>query len=54
MSKIVIKMKDGSYINIEADSLAFEKGMVFAKNGTKLVAIVKIKEILACHISKRI
>ena len=51
MKKIVIKFKDGSHINITADSIEFEKGMVFARNGTKLVAIARIKEIISCYIS---
>lgn len=51
MKKAVIKLKDGSHINIVADTFEFEKGMLYVKSGADLVAIVKIKEIVSCHIS---
>lgn len=51
MKKAVVKLKDGSHINIAADSFEFEKGMVFVKNGAALVAIAKAKDVISCHIS---
>ncbi len=51
MKKAVIKLKDGSHINIAADTFEFDKGMVFVKSGADLVAIVKIKDVISCHIS---
>ena len=51
MKKAVINLKNGSHINIAADTFEFEKGMVLVKRGAELVAIVKIKDIISCHIS---
>ena len=51
MTKAVIKMKDGNFINIEANHFEIEKGSLLVKNNEKLVAIVKVKELLSCHIS---
>ena len=53
MTKAVIKLKDGNFINIEADCFELDKGSVFVKNSGRLVAIVKVKEIVSCHISEQ-
>ncbi len=51
MKKVVIKMKDGDYVNILADELQFEKSNIIAKNEGKVVAVVKAKEIVSCYLS---
>ena len=53
MSKAVIKMKDGNFINIVANHFELEKGSLLVKNNDKLVAMVKVKEITSCHISEQ-
>lgn len=53
MSKLIIKLKDGSYININADCLDYRKGYIMAWDGDIIVAIVKAKETISCHISKQ-
>lgn len=51
MKKVVIHLKDGNYVNVEADTIEIEKGNVIIKNGEKIVAITKIKELVSCHLS---
>ena len=53
MSKLIIKLKDGSYININADCLDYRKGYIMAWDGDTIVAIVNAKEVISCHISKQ-
>ena len=52
MSRVVIKLKDGSHINVVADALDLRDGMVMAWNGDFLVAIVSATEMISCHISE--
>lgn len=51
MKKVVIHLKDGNYVNVEADTIEIEKGNVIVKNGEDIVAITKIKELVSCHMS---
>lgn len=54
MTKAVIRFKDDSFINIIADTIEFEKGIVYVKNRDKLVAVTKVKEIVSCHLSEKV
>lgn len=51
MKKVVIHLKDGNYVNVEADTIEIEKGNVIIRNGEKIVAITKLKEMVSCHMS---
>jgi hypothetical protein len=51
MKKVVIHLKDGNFVNVEADTIELAKSYIIVKNGEKPVAIAKIKEIVSCHMS---
>ena len=51
MDKIVIKFKNGEFINITADTIEIEKNDIIARHKGKIVAVAKIKEIVSCHLS---
>ena len=55
MNKVVIKFKNGEYINVEADTieLTINKSDIVVKNNGVIVAIAKIKEVVSCHLSER-
>ena len=53
MSRVVIKFKDGTYINVLADTLELKKGMVMAWSDDRLVAVVKTKDVISCHMSEQ-
>lgn len=53
MTKTVIKFKDDSFINIEADNIELEKGKLLVKKREKLVAVIKLNEVISCHISEK-
>ena len=53
MTKTVVKFKDDRFINIEADSIELEKGKLLIKKKEQLVAIIKLSEIISCHISEK-
>lgn len=53
MTRLVIKLKDGTFINVSANSLDFNKGYIMARNGETVVAIVKAQEIISCYISEQ-
>lgn len=45
-------MKDGAFVNIEADTIEFEKSNIIVRNNGKIVAVAKTKEIVSCHLSE--
>ena len=51
MNKVVIAFKNKDYINIIADTMEVDKGNIIVKSDNKVVAVVKIKEIISCHLS---
>ena len=53
MTKAVIKMKDGNFINIKANYIELYKDSILVFENENLVAIVKVKEITSCHISEQ-
>lgn len=53
MKRLVIKLKDGTYVNVNADCLDYRKGFIMAWCGDTLVAIVNAKETTSCHISEQ-
>jgi hypothetical protein len=52
MKRLVIKLRDGTYVNVCADCLDYRKGFIMAWHGDILVAIVNAKETISCHISE--
>lgn len=53
MSRVIIKFKDGEYLNIPGGCIDLREGWVFAWHGEYVVAIVKAEEIISCHISEK-
>lgn len=53
MKRVVIKFKDGTYINTEADYLQRDEEFITAWNGENIAAIVRIELIQTAHLSER-
>lgn len=53
MKRVVIKFKDGTHINIEADYLHQEEGILTAWSGNDLVAIVRLEIVQAAYLSEK-
>lgn len=53
MSKVVIKLKNNEFINIEADTIEIGKSDIIVSHNGKIVVIAKIKEVISCHLSER-
>lgn len=53
MTRVIIKLKDGTFININADCIDIRDGWIMAWNGEFVVAIVKADEVVSCHISEK-
>lgn len=54
MTRVVIKFKDGSYVNVSADCLDIRDGLIMAWNEEPLVAIAQASEVVSCHMSEQI
>ena len=53
MKRVVIKFKDGTHINTEADFLARDEEFITAWNGDSIAAIVRVELVLTAHLSER-
>ncbi len=53
MKKVVIKFKNGEFINIEADTIEIDKSNIIVSNNGKIVVVTKTKEITSCHLSEQ-
>lgn len=53
MSRVIIKLKDNSYINISADSIDIRNGLVYAWNGEYIVAVATLDAIEFCYLSEK-
>ena len=52
MKKVVIRFKDGEYINVIADYIEMNGKDVVVWNDDDIVAITNTKEIISCHMSE--
>ena len=53
MTKFIAQLNDHSYINTPADRMVKEENMIYAYNGSELVAAVDISSVLAAHLSEK-
>lgn len=53
MSRVIIKLKDGTCINIPADGIDYREGWVIAWYGENIVAIAKGDEVTVCYLSEK-
>lgn len=53
MKRVVIKCKDGQYINVAGDFFRLDEDFLLAWNGENLVAIVRVELIESAHISEK-
>lgn len=53
MSRVIVKLHDGTVINIRADYIGRRDTWLEVWNGENLVAIVKEEEIVHCYISEQ-
>ena len=53
MSRVIIKLKDGTCINIPADFLEMRDGWLIAWRDELAVAIAKGDEVSVCYLSEK-
>ena len=53
MTRVIIKFKDGEYLNIPADCIDIRDGWVLAWKGDFIVVIAKSDEVNVCYISEK-
>ena len=51
MKKVVIKFKNGEFINVEADYIELNGKDIVVWDDDNIVAITNTKEIVSCHMS---
>ena len=54
MKRVIIKLKDGAHINIEADYLQRDEEFITAWNGNDIAAIVRTELISMAYLSERV
>ena len=50
---VVVKFKNGEYLNLPADCIDLRDGWFFAWCGDYIVAIVRADEVVSCHLSEK-
>ncbi len=53
MAKVIIKFKNGEFINIPADCIDIRDGWIMAWRGEFIVTIVKAEEVIICYLSEK-
>lgn len=53
MTKVVIRFKDGEYINVKANYIEMNGKDIVIWNDDNIVAITNTKEIVSCHMSEQ-
>lgn len=53
MTRVIIKFKDDTFINIQADCIDIRDGWIMAWSGELVVAMAKADEVISCHISEQ-
>ena len=54
MPKVIIKLKDGTYINTMGDYLSRnEEGFLMAWNGDDIVAVVRIELVTVAYLTEK-
>ena len=53
MTRAIIKLNNGDYINVSADAIGGRENWICAWDGQDLVAIVKADLVDSCHLSKQ-
>ncbi len=53
MKKVVIKCKDGLYINRKGDYIRFDEDFLFAWDGENLVAVVRVELVDMAYVVEK-
>ena len=53
MQRVIIKLKDGTYINTIGDYLSREEGYLTAWNGNDLIAVVLLELVTVAYLSEK-
>lgn len=53
MSRVIIKLNSGEYINIPAEQIDIREDWICAWNGEDLVAIAKAALVDSCHLIEK-
>jgi hypothetical protein len=51
--RVIIRFKDGEYLNLPADCIDLRDGWFFAWNGEILVAMARESEVNVCYLSEK-
>lgn len=51
--RAIIKLKDGTYINIPSDGIDIRDPWIMTWQGDYLAAIVRADEVVTCYLSER-
>ena len=51
--RAIIRLKDGEYINLPADSIYLKFGWVTVWKGDSLIALAKADEVVTAHLSEK-
>lgn len=52
MPRVIIKLKDGEYINIRGDAIDVRDGFIMAWDGDALVAVANAECVSSAHIAE--
>lgn len=53
MKKVVVKCKDGQYINLAGDFIRFDEDFLFAWNGESLIIVVRVELVEMAYIIEK-
>ena len=53
MKRVVIKCKDGACINLKGDFIRFDEDFVFAWDGEKLIAVVRVELVDIAYVIEK-
>lgn len=53
MPRVIIRFKDGEYLNLPADCIDLREGWFFAWRGEFIVVMAKAEEVITCYISEK-
>jgi hypothetical protein len=53
MQRVVIKLKDGSHINLPAMELDIQEDIIVAKRGNYLIAVASLDDIVVAYLSEK-
>jgi hypothetical protein len=53
VAKVIIKFKNGEFLNLPADCIDIRDGWIMAWKGEFIVAMAKAEEVITCYLSEK-